>query len=321
MKAIIYKAYGTPELLQLAEIDSPIPQANEVLIKVAATAVNRADLHLLSGMLRFRSGWFKPRFPVLGSDIAGTVVAVGKNVTQFQPGDAVLGDLSDHGLGGFAEYAVAPEAILVRKPDPVSFAEAAAVPMTAVTALQGVRDHGQLRSGQEILINGASGGVGGFAVQIANALGGVITAVVSPRHIAAARANGAAQIVDYTQTDFTKAGKQYDLIFDTVGNFTVAEYAQALKPNGRFVTVAFLPGLAMRKWFPGRKSGPTMMNMVAQPNREDLADIVRWLKEGKIRPLIDRCYPLAQAADALTYLNQGHATGKVIIAVGNAANR
>ena len=316
MKAVIYTKYGPPEGLQLAEKKRPAPKADEVLVKVVATAVNQADNHVLSGMLRFSTGLFKPKHQILGSDIAGRVEAVGQNVTQFQVGDAIFGDLSEHGRGGFAEYVTVPETAVVHKPANITFAQAAAVPMTAVTALQGLRDKGQLQPGRQVLINGASGGVGTFAVQIAKALGGEVTAVVSTGKLEMVRAIGADHVIDYTQEDFSQTRRPYDLIFDTVGNRSVAEYKRALKPEGRFVTTAFLPALVFRGRWPSKSVGKKMVNMIAKSNQEDLAYLAELMEIGKVKSVIDRCYPLNEVPEALRYLREGHAKGKVIITSG-----
>lgn len=313
MKAVIYTKYGKPDMLQLADVEKPIPKAGEVLVEIRATAVNQADNHVLSGMLRYSTGLFKPKQQILGSDIAGVVEAVGENVTQFRVGDEVFGDLSGHGRGGFAEYVAAPESALGLKPANLSFAEAAAVPMTAVTALQGLRDMGQIQPGQQVLINGASGGVGTFAVQIAKALGGEVTAVVSTRKLDMARAIGADLVIDYTQEDFTRNGRHYDLIFDTVGNHSVAEYRQALKPDGRFVTSAFLPALVIQGPWLSLTKGQKMRNMLAKPNQKDLIVIKELLEANQVRPVMDRCYPLPEVPEALRYMAEGHARGKVVI--------
>lgn len=313
MKAIIHTQYGSPGVLKLVEIEKPTPAANEVLIEIAAAAVNQADNHLLSGMLRYSTGLLKPKHQILGSDIAGRVVAIGSNVQQFQVGDELFGDISEHGRGGFAEYVAVPEFALVPKPANLSFAQAAAVPMTAVTALQGLRDKGQIQPGQKVLINGASGGVGTFAVQIARALGAELTAVVSTRKIDMARSLGAGQVIDYTKENFTQNGRQYDLIFDTVGNHSVGDYKRVLKPNGRFVTTAFLPSLLiLGPWF-SITGGQKMSNMMAKPNQADLLFIKKLLETGEIMPVIDTCYPLSEVSAALKYIAQGHAKGKVII--------
>lgn len=313
MKAVVHARYGSPDVLQLAEVEKPTPRADEVLVKVLATAVNQADNHVLSGSLRFSTGLFKPKQSILGSDIAGVVEVVGANVTQFQPGDAVFGDLSGHGRGGFAEYIAAPVTAVAPKPANITFVQAAAVPMTAVTALQGLRDKGHIQAGQRVLINGASGGVGTFAVQIARALRAKVTAVVSTRKVDMVRAIGADHIIDYTQEDFSQNGQQYDLIFDTVGNRSVAEYKRALKPQGRFVTTAFLPYLVIQGPWLSLTEGKKMHNMMAKPNQKDL-DVMRDLLEtNEVIPIIDRCYPLSDVPEALQYLREGHAKGKVII--------
>ncbi|MEZ4593598.1 MAG: NAD(P)-dependent alcohol dehydrogenase [Chloroflexota bacterium] len=311
MKAMVFTKYGAPDRLQWVEIDKPQPKAGEVLVRVVATAVNQADLHLLSGSLRFSTGLFWPRQRILGSDVAGVVEAVAPDVTLFQVGDAVFGDLSGQGRGGFAEYVAVPAAILVGKPANLTFAQAAAVPMTAVTALQGLRDKGQLQPGERVLINGASGGVGTFAVQIARALGGVVTAVASSQKLDMVRAIGAAHVINYKKEDFTQNRQRYDLIFDTVGNRSVAEYERVLGENGRFVTTTFLPALLWRR----RRDGKKMVNMLAQPSQADLAQLAELLAAGQINPVIDRCFSLAELPEALRYLAEGHAQGKVIITV------
>lgn len=313
MKAIIYTTYGSPDVLQLAEVEKPTLKANEVLVKIGAAAVNPADNHILSGMLRYSTGLLKPKQQILGSDIAGMVEAVGEKVTRFQVGDEVFGDLSAHGRGGFAEYVAAPELALALKPDNLSFAQAAAVPMTAVTALQGLRDKGQLQPRQKVLINGASGGVGTFAVQIAKALGGEVTAVVSTRKIEMIRAIGADHVIDYTQEDFTQNGHRYDLIFDTVGNHSVAEYKRVLEPKGSFVTSAFLPALVIQGPWLSLREGKQMRNMMAKPSQADLVFMTKLLESGKVTPIIDTCYPLEEVPEALKYIDKGHAKGKVII--------
>lgn len=309
MKAMIFTKYGSPDELRLMDVAQPAPKANELLVQVAATAVNRADIHVLSGSLRFSTGLFRPKQRILGSDVAGVVADVGEGVTQFQVGDAVFGDLSAQGRGGLAEFVTAPAGLWALKPGNLSFAQAAAVPMTAVTALQGLRDKGNLQPGQQVLINGASGGVGTFAVQIAKVSGGEVTAVVSTRNTEMVRSLGADDVIDYTQEDFTQTGQQYDLIFDTVGNRSAAEYARALKPDGHFVTTAFLPALLWRR----RSQSPKMANMMARPNQDDLVFLAELLAARKVAPVIDRCFPLAEAATALRYLAEGHARGKVVL--------
>jgi NADPH:quinone reductase-like Zn-dependent oxidoreductase len=236
MKAIVNTTYGSPDVLQFKDVEKPSPTDNEVLIKVLAASVNAADLHLLRAdpfLIRFMSGLLKPKTTILGADIAGRVEAVGKNVTQFKPGDEVFGDISGCGWGGFAEYVCASEDALALKPTNLSFEEAAAVPMAAVTALQGLRNKGQIQPGQKVLINGASGGVGTFAVQIAKSFGAEVTGVSSTRNVDMARSIGADHVIDYTQADFTKNGQQYDLILAANGDRSISEYKRALAPKER----------------------------------------------------------------------------------------
>lgn len=315
MKAIIYTEYGSADVLQLTEMDKPIPQADEVLIKVYAAAVNQGDRHVLGGIGRMTGdGLFKPKIPRLGADVAGIVEAAGRKVSRFQPGDMVFGDLSAHGRGAFAEYVVVSEkAPLAHKPAGISFAQAAAVPLTAVTALQGLRDYGQLQAGQRVLINGASGGVGSFAVQIAKAWGGEVTAVASTGKLEMVRALGADHLIDYTQVDFTTQRQSYDLIFDTVGNHTVAEIRPLLSQKGAFVTTTFMLAAVLQgKWL-ALTGGHKLHSMMAKPNAADLEFLAELLQDGRLKPVIDRCYPLAETAEALRYLENGRVKGKVII--------
>lgn len=320
MQAIIQTQYGSPDQLQLQEVAKPTPQANEVLIKVFAAAVNPADLHLLRGepfFLRLSLGIWKPRHLILGSDIAGRVKAVGEDVTHLRPGDAVFGDLSSVGLGGFAEYVSAPAHILALKPANVSFTNAAAAPMAAITALQGLRDNGHIQPGELVLINGASGGVGSFAVQIAKSFGAEVTAVCSTRKVEVVRSLGADNVIDYSREDFTQTGQPYDLIFDTVGNRSLADYRRALSPQGRFVTTTFLPALLLRGLLPFQRSQQVMRSMLARPNTEDLRFIGELLETGHLCALVDRSYPLGRTTDALRYLGEGHAAGKVLISIAS----
>jgi NADPH:quinone reductase-like Zn-dependent oxidoreductase len=323
MKAIVYTEYGSPDVLQLKEVAKPTPKDDEVLVKVYAVSVNAADLHLLRAdpfPIRLSSGLLKPKNQILGSDIAGRVEAVGKNVKQFKPGDEVFGDISADGWGGFAEYACASENAFALKPSNLSFEEAAAVPMAAVTALQGIRYAGQIRPGQKVLIHGASGGVGIFALQLAKSFGAEVTAVCSTRNLDVARSIGADHVIDYTKEDFAKNGKKYDLIFATNGDRSISDYRRALSPKGFYVQT----GGSMRQMSQAMIQGPwismtgsqKMGNMgVAKPNRKDLATLKGLLEAGKVKPVIDRCYPFEQVADAIRYLEEGHAQGKVVITV------
>jgi len=322
MKAVVYTKYGSPDVLQLKEVEKPTPKDNEVLIRIHAASANAADWHLLRGdpfLLRLGYGLLKPNNTILGADIAGRVEAVGNNVTQFQPGDEVFGDISGCGLGGFAEYVSVPEHAVISKPASMTFEEAAAVPMAAVTALQGLRDKGQIQPGQKVLIHGASGGVGTFAVQIAKAFRAEVTAVCSTRKVDLVRSIGADHVIDYTQEDFTKNGQRYDLILAANGNRSMFEYKRALAPTGRYVVT----GGSMAQLFQAMLLGPllstagrqNMGNVLARPNQKDLACMKELLEAGKVIPVIDRCYPLSETAEAIRYLEAGHARGKVVITV------
>ena len=324
MKAIVNTQYGSPDVLQLKEIERPTPTDDEVLVKVYAVSVNSADLHLLRAdpfLIRLSSGLFKPKNKILGSDIAGRVDVVGSNVKQFKVGDEVFGDISACGWGGFAEYACARENAFALKPTNLSFEEAAAVPMAAVTALQGIRYAGQIRPGQKVLINGASGGVGTFAVQLAKSSGAEVTAVCSTRNLDMARSIGADHVIDYTKEDFTKTGQLYDLILATNGDRSISDYRRALSPKGIYVQT----GGSMRQMSQAMIQGPwisktgsqKMGNMgVAKPNQNDLVILKELLEAGKVKSVIDRTYPLSEVADAIRYLEEGHARGKVVITVG-----
>ena len=323
MKAIVNTQYGSPDVLQLKEIERPTPTDDEVLVKVYAVSVNSADLHLLRAdpfLIRLSSGLFKPKNKILGSDIAGRVDVVGSNVKQFKVGDEVFGDISACGWGGFAEYACAREDAFALKPANLSFEEAAAVPMAAVTALQGIRHAGGIQPGQKVLINGASGGVGSFAVQLAKSSGAEVTAVCSTRNVEMARSLGADHVIDYLQEDFTKNGKQYDLILATNGDRSISDYRRALSPKGIYVQT----GGSMRQMSQAMIQGPwisktgsqKMGNMgVAKPNQNDLVILKELLEAGKVKSVIDRTYPLSEVADAIRYLEEGHAKGKVVITV------
>jgi NADPH:quinone reductase-like Zn-dependent oxidoreductase len=323
MKAIVYTEYGSPDVLRLKDIEKPVPADAEVLIKVHAVSVNAADLHLLRAdpfLIRLSSGFLKPKHTILGSDIAGRVEAIGSSVTQFKPGDEVFGDISACGWGGFAEYACVRENALVLKPTNLSFEQAAAVPMAAVTALQGIRHAGQIRPGQKALINGASGGVGTFAVQLAKSFGAEVTAVCSTRNLETARSIGADHVIDYTQEDFATNGQQYDLILAANGDRSISDYKRALSPTGVYVQTGGSMGQMTQAMIQGRWISMTgskkMGNMgVAKPNQNDLVFMKELLEAGKVKPVIDRCYPLSEVPEALRYLEEGHARGKVVITV------
>ncbi len=320
MKAIVSAQYGSPDVMQLKEVAQPTPQAGEVLVKVHAAAVNAADWRGLRGdplLGRFVYGLLKPKNPILGADIAGRVEAVGQNVTEFQPGDEVFGDLSGGGFGGFAEYVCAPAAALAHKPANVTFEQAAAAGMAAITALRGLRSQGQPQPGHKVLVNGASGGVGTFAVQIAKAFGAEVTAVVSPRNLAQARSIGADHVIDYTQEDFTQNGQRYDLILAANGFQALADYKRALSPTGSYVMTGgsdaqMFQAMLLGPWL-FRKGSQKLGSAAAKPNKEDLVFIQALLAAGQVVPVIDRRYPLSQVPDAIRYLEAGHAQGKVVI--------
>jgi NADPH:quinone reductase-like Zn-dependent oxidoreductase len=323
MKAIVQTEYGSPDVLSLQEVDKPIVTANSVLVQVRATSVNAGDWHLMRGdpfltRLIF-GGILKPKIKILGMDIAGIVEAIGKDVTQFQVGDEVFGDLSECGFGAFAEYACATEAVLSLKPTNISFEQAATVPCAAITALQGLRDCGRIRSGQKVLINGASGGVGSFAVQIAKALGAKVTAVGSTSKMEMLRSIGADHIIDYTQTDITKNGQEYDLIIDAAAYRSVFDYAQILKSEGTYVLI----GGSISRLFQVLLFGSVISSMMhrkvkcltAKPNRSDLVILKDMIEAGKIVPAIDRAYPLSDVPTAIRQLEQRQVQGKVAINV------
>ena len=320
MKAIVSNKYGSPDVLEFKEVKKPTPLDNQVLVKIHAASLNFGNLVLLKGepfLARFAFGLRRPKYSIPGGDIAGRVEAVGKDVRHFQPGDEVFGDLSSCGWGGFAEYVTAPEHAIALKPTNLSFAEAAAVPMAAVTALQGMRDKGKIKAGQKVLINGASGGVGTFAVQIAKSFGADVTGVCSTRNIEILRSIGADHVIDYTEDDFTNKQQKYDLILAVNGSHPISAYKHALRPNGTFVHV----GGSVTQMFQALVQGPfisikdrkTMGIFLQKYNQNDLVVIKKLLEAGKVKPVIDRCYKLADVPDAFRYFGEGHAQGKVVI--------
>jgi NADPH:quinone reductase-like Zn-dependent oxidoreductase len=322
MKAITYTQYGSPDVIELKEVEKPTPKEDEVLIKIHAASVNAADWHYLRGtplLFRLSSGLLKPKNIFLGADVAGRVEAVGRNITKFKPGDQVFGDLSESGRGTFAEYVCAPENALVLKPANISFEEAAAVPVAAVTALQGLRK-GQIQPGQKVLINGASGGVGTFAVQIAKSFGTDVTAVCSTKKVDMVRSIGADHVIDYTREDFTRNGERYDLILAANGYRSISDYKRALSSTGVYAmsggdTAQMVEAMLLGPWM--SRNGQKMGNLLAKPNNADLAFMRELLEAGNVVPVIDRCYPLSEVADAIRYLEAGHAQGKVVITVAH----
>jgi NADPH:quinone reductase-like Zn-dependent oxidoreductase len=324
MKAIVYTNYGSPDVLQFKDVEKPTPKDNEVLVKIHAASANPADWHTMRAtpfLARLVNGFFKPKNSRLGADVAGRVEAVGRTVTQFQVGDEVFGCMSLNEMSSFAEYICAREDALVLKPAQMTFEQAAAVPLAAFTALQGLRYKGQVQSGQKVLINGASGGVGTFAVQIAKSFGAEVTGVCSTRNLDMVRSIGADHIIDYTQEDFTNNGQQYDLIFCAVGNRSISDYQRALTPQGVCVIAGFTNLRLLfehmilgpfRSKAGGKRVGlmPTM-----KPNKKDLVFVKELLDSGKVVPVIDRRYPLSETAEAIRYLETGHARGKVVLTV------
>lgn len=322
MKAIVCNKYGSPDVLELAVVEKPIPKDNQVLVKIHAASLNYGNLVLLRGepfLARFAFGLSKPKYTIPGGDIAGRVEAVGKDVKQFQIGDAVFGDLSRCGWGGFAEYVAVPEHALVLKPVNLSFEEAAAVPMAGVTALQGLVNKGKIQSGQKVLINGASGGVGTFAVQIAKSFGAEVTGVCSTRNLDILRSIGADYVIDYKEEDFTRKTECYDLILAVNGYQPISAYKRTLSTNGIYVMVggsgAQLTQAMMQGPWISMTGSKKMGNMLQRSNQDDLLFLKELLEAGKVRPVIDRSYKLSQVQDAFRYFEEGHAQGKVVITI------
>jgi NADPH:quinone reductase-like Zn-dependent oxidoreductase len=321
MKAAVYTRYGPPEVIRIADVEKPVPKDNEALIKVRAASVNPLDWHFMRGtpyLIRLMAGLRKPKDTRLGVDVAGQVEAVGRNVTQFEPGDAVFGACR----GAFAEYMCASESALVSKPDNVTFEQAASAPIAALTALQGLRDKGHIQPGQKVLINGAAGGVGTFAVQIAKSFGAEVTGVCSTRNVEMVRSIGAARVIDYTREDFTKMGQRYDLLFECVGNCSLSACRRVLNPKGIYVPVGgtsdrWMIGPLARafatlvlSWFVSQE---LVKFFLARPNKEDLTVVGEFMATGKVTPVIDRRYTLSDVPEAIRYLEEGHARGKVVI--------
>ena len=319
MKAIVYHSYGSPDVLQIEEIEKPAPKENRVLVKVHASSINAGDWREMRAnpfLIRMGGGLLRPKDPRLGGDVAGRVEAVGENVTQFRPGDEVFGCAH----GSFAEYCLARETYLVPKPANRSFEEAAAVPIAALTALQGLRDTGGIQPEQKVLIQGASGGVGMFAVQIAKLFGTEVTAVCSTRNLDMARAIGADHVIDYTKEDFTRSPQRYDLIFAVNGYHSLSAYKRALSPQGIYVCAggALLQILQILLFgsLMSRNGGKKMLFMgIAKVVQTDLGYLKELFETGKIAPVIDARYPLGEIADAMRYVEDTHAQGKVVITV------
>lgn len=321
MRAIVCPKYGSPDVLRLEEVEKPVPKVGEILVKIEAAATNPLDWHFMRGtpyFIRLMSGLFKPKKKGLGVDIAGTIEAVGENVQNFKIGDEVFGDIFAFGMGGFSEYVLLPEKAVLTKPSNHSFEEVAGMPVAAITALQSIRDKGQLKSGQKILINGSSGGVGTFGVQIARHLGAEVTAVCSSRNVELVSSLGADKVIDYTQKDFCSGTETYDLIIDNVGNRSISELKKALKPGGTCILIGFtsmgkMAKLMMKGKWVSLVSNKKFKDMTAKANREDLEYLALLMRDGKLKTVIDKSFPLEKTADAIRYLEEGHARGKVII--------
>jgi NADPH:quinone reductase-like Zn-dependent oxidoreductase len=321
MQAIVYQKYGSPDVLQLEEVEKPTPKDDEVLVKVRAASLNDWDWGLLSGtpfMNRLFFGLLKPKIKILGGDIAGRIEAVGRNVKHVQPGDEVYGDLSGCGFGGFAEYVCARENALVLKPAGMTFEEAAAVPQAAVLALHGLRDKGQIQPGQKVLINGAGGGAGTFAVQIAKSFGAEVTGVDSTRKLDIMRSIGADHVVDYTEEDFTKGGRRYDWIIDFAAHHSIFDYKRVLNPEGIYVMVGGSTARIFQMMFLGplisKTTNKTMGILMHKPNK-DLAFMKELFEAGKVKPVIDKRYPLSEVPEAFRYFGEGRHRGKLVITV------
>lgn len=321
MKAILYRTYGSPDVLRFEDVEQPTPGDGEVLVRIRAASVNPLDWHLMRGepsVMRPMTGLLQPKDPRFGVDLAGEVEAVGTGVTRFQPGDAVFGSSG----GAFAEYVCAREKELALKPANITFEQAAAVPVAGLTAQQGLRDRGRVQPGQKVLINGAAGGVGTFAVQIAKSFGADVTGVCSTRNVDMVRSIGADRVVDYSQEDFTRSEQRYDLIFDCVGNRSLFRCRRVLTHQGMYILV----GGSRGRWiapFPraiaalllSRFVSQNLFMMLAKIRAEDLAVMGELLQAGQVTPVIDRCYPLSEVPEAIRYLEEGHARGKVVITV------
>jgi NADPH:quinone reductase-like Zn-dependent oxidoreductase len=322
MRAIVYHRYGPPRVLQCEDVEKPTAGDNEVQIRVRAASVNPYDWHFMRGepyLLRLMAGPRKPKDTRFGVDVAGEVEAVGKNVTHFKPGDPVFGTCR----GALAEYACAAESALVMKPENVTFEQAASAGIAALTALQGLRDKGRIQRGQKVLVNGAAGGVGTYAVQIAKAFGADVTGICSSRNVEMVRSIGADRVVDYTREDFTKNGQRHDILLDCVGNHSLAACRRVLNPRGIYVAaggkagrwmigplVRSITALALSP-FGSRK----FVSLLAKSSEEDLTLMRELMRSGKVTPIIDRCYTLSEVPEAIRYLEEGHARGKVVISV------
>lgn len=318
MKAVVYEKYGDLDVLKLKEVDKPIPKENEILIKNHASGINFSDSGLVRGkpfLGRLWQGLFKPKKHILGAEIAGIVESVGNNVKRFKPGDEIFADIGDIGFGGFAEYVAVPEKVVVLKPANLTFEEAAVVPVAAVVALQGLRNHGKLQSRQKILINGASGGIGSFAVQIAKTLGAEVTGVCSTKKLDKLLSLGADHVIDYTKEDFTKSEQKYDMILDIAVTHSISEYKRALTPKGTYVAAGFNPTSLFLGPLISLFGSQKILSYLARINSDDLTYVKELIEAGKVVPVIDRSYPLGDVAKAIAHYEEKHTQGKIGISI------
>jgi NADPH:quinone reductase-like Zn-dependent oxidoreductase len=325
MKAIVRHTYGSPDLFRLEEVPTPTAGETDVLVRVQAASANAGDWHLMRGKpfpFRLVAGLLKPKHTIIGTDIAGRVVAVGRRVTQLKPGDDVFGELSRSGFGGYAEYVVAPETALALKPSNASFEEAAATPTSGLTALQGLRK-AKIQAGQRVLIHGAAGGVGTFAVQVAKSFSTEVTAVCGPDSVEVVRSIGADHVLDYTRDDFVQAGQRYDVILAVNGDRSIWDYRRALSQNGAYI----MSGGSNRQLLDALLYGPLLSlgnqkfgNLLTRPSQSDLLFLKDLIETGKIKPVIDRTYTLREVPEAIRYIEEGHARGKVVVAVATNVN-
>jgi NADPH:quinone reductase-like Zn-dependent oxidoreductase len=320
MKAVVYTRYGSPDVLRLTDVEMPTPKDDEVLVKVRAVSLNRSDWEVLRGKPLYSriAGPFRPRHHILGSDIAGQVEAAGRNTTLFQPGDEVFADILDH-MGGFAEHVCVPESALARIPDGMTYEEAAALPQAGAIALQGIRDRGNVQPGQKVLINGAGGGSGMYAVQLAKLHGAEVTGVDNAEKLEFMRSLGAEHVIDYTREDVTRNGRTYDLVLDLAAHRSAFAYKRALAPGGRYLyvggSVATLLQVLLIGPLTGRATGKKIRLLAVRLGAQHLAPIVELYQAGRIAILIDRRYRLSEVPEALRYLGEGHAKGKVVVIV------
>jgi len=327
MKAVVCTKYGSPEnVLELKEVEKPTPKEDEVLVKVRAASVDAVDWFYVQGkpfLIRLMGqGLLKPKYPIIGSDMAGQVEAVGKNVNQFNPGDEVFGTLADCGFGAYSEFVSVPlkkKQDLTPKPANLTFEEAATVPQAALVALQGLRDIGHIQSGQKVLINGASGGNGTFAIQIAKSFGAQVTGVCSTGKMDLVRSIGADHVIDYTKEDFTQKEQRYDLILDIVANRSVLDYVRVLTPQGNYVSVAFKPSAMFLGPFISMRSSKRVSQLSHKPKAEDLVFVKELIEAGKVVPVVDKRFPLSEVAKALRRYGEGHPSGKVVISIEHNA--